>query len=404
MPDIYDLLIVGGGPGGLAAGVYGSRGRLKTAILEKGRPGGQAATTEELENYPGIFGLTGPAMMDQFAAHAQKFGTEIIRATVVDLDLKSDVKKITASDGAEYLAHSVVLAPGAEPRSMNIKGEHRLRGRGVSYCATCDADFFEELDIVVLGNGDTAIEEAMYLTKFAETVTIIVAQDEGVLACNKASAEKAFANPKIKWVWNSVVEEICGEELVESLSLKNIKTGEESSLEIHGVFVFVGTVPKTEFLKGHIALDDEGYIITNEAMETDVEGVFAAGDARAKYLRQVITAAADGAIAAVTAEKYLMEHEAFRTQVLEATKPVLLTFWAARVPESIPVVSVLEQYVTDNPEVALVKMGAYRDKKTADRYEVTQVPTVILFRGGKPVGRLEGGGITAEQVQNLLTN
>jgi len=402
MAEIYDLLIVGGGPGGLAAGVYGSRGRLKTAILEKGRPGGQAATTEELENYPGFFGeLTGPQIMDRLADHARHFGTEILRGNVTGLDLSGDVKKVTTNEGVEYLAHTVVLAPGAEPRSMNIKGEHRLRGKGVSYCATCDADFFQELDIVVLGNGDTAIEEAIYLTKFAETVTIVVAQDEGILACNKASAEKAFANPKLKWIWNSVVEEICGDELVESLAIKNIKTGEASSLEIHGVFVFVGTIPKTEFLKGYVALDEEGYILTNERMETDVEGVFAAGDARAKYLRQVITAAADGAIAAVSAEKYLVEHEAFRSQVLEATKPVLLVFWAARVPESVPVVSMLEQFVAEHPEVALVKMGAYRDKKTADRYGVTQVPTVILFRNGAPAGRLEGA-VTKEQVQALL--
>ena len=399
---IYDLLIVGGGPGGLAAGIYGSRARLKTAILEKGRPGGQAATTVEMENYPGFFeDVTGPGIMDQFAAHAQRFGTEIIKATIVDLDLTGAVKKVIAKDGTEYLAHSVIFAPGAEPRTLNIKGEHPLRGKGVSYCATCDADFFEELDLVVIGNGDAAIEEAMHLTKFAESVTIIVIHEEGILDCNRASAEKAFENPKIKWVWNSTIEEIHGEELVEAVSIKNIKTGEISSLEVNGVFFFVGTVPKTAFLKGHVALDEQGYILTDETMETSVEGVYAAGDARVKYLRQVITAAADGAIAAVAAEKYLAEHETFRTRVLEAEHPVLLAFWAPQIEASFEAVGLLEKIVAERGDVKLVKLDTYRNKKTADRYGITQTPSVLLFKKGAPQGKLEGE-ITEEQVLALL--
>lgn len=402
MAEVYDLLIVGGGPGGLAAGIYGSRARLKTAVLEKGRPGGQAATTEELENYPGFFGeTTGPAIMDQFAAHAKRFGTDIIRSVVENVDLKGDIKKVIAKDGTEYLGHSVILSPGAVPRSLNIKGEHKLRGKGVSYCATCDADFFEELDVVVIGNGDAAIEEAMYLTKFAESVTIIVIHDEGILDCNKASAEKAFANPKLKWVWNSTIEEIHGDELVESVSIKNIKSGEISNLEVNGVFFFVGTVPQTEFLQGHVDLNEQGYIITTEHMETNIEGVFAVGDARDTVLRQVITAAADGAIAAVAAEKYLAEHETFRSQVLEAQKPVLLAFWAPQVEASFAVVSLLEKVVAENPEIALVKLDTYRNQKTATRYNITETPSVLLFKAGQPVGRLEGT-ITEAQVLDLL--
>ena len=399
---IYDLLIVGGGPGGLAAGIYGSRARLKTAILEKGRPGGQASTTEEMENYPGFFeDVTGPGIMAQFAAHAQRFGTEIIKATVVDLDLTGPVKKVIAKDGTEYLAHSVIFAPGAEPRTLNIKGEHNLRGRGVSYCATCDADFFEELDVVVIGNGDAAIEEAMHLTKFAESVTIIVIHEEGILDCNRASAEKAFENPKLKWVWNSTIEEIHGDELVESVSIKNIKTGEISSLEVNGVFFFVGTVPKTEFLKGHVELDEQGYIITDETMETNVEGVYAVGDARVKYLRQVITAAADGAIAAVAAEKFLAENETFRTRVLEAEQPVLLAFWAPQIEESFQTVELLEKIAAARDDIKLVKLDTYRNKKTADRYGITQTPSVLLFKDGAPCGRLEGP-VTEAQVLELL--
>ncbi|MDD4171917.1 MAG: FAD-dependent oxidoreductase, partial [Syntrophomonas sp.] len=222
MSDIYDIIVIGGGPGGLSAGIYGSRSRLKTLILQKGRLGGQAATTQELENYPGFArGTTGPVLMQAMADHAESFGAEILRDEVVDLELDGDIKKVIAKSGKEYQSKIVILALGAEPRSLNIKGENKFRGKGVSYCATCDADFFEELDVVVVGNGDAAIEEAMYLTKFAETVTIIVIHDEGILDCNKVSAEKAFANPKIKWIWSSVLQEIKGEGLVESVVIKN---------------------------------------------------------------------------------------------------------------------------------------------------------------------------------------
>jgi len=309
MSEVYDILIVGAGPGGLTASIYGSRARLKTAVLEKGRPGGQAATTMEMENYPGFFKQTsGPGVMDEFLAHAQHFGTVLLKGQATELDLNNEVKSVTTKSGETYQARTVILSPGATPRTLGVKGEGPLRGKGVSYCATCDADFFEELDVVVVGNGDAAIEEAMYLTKFAESVTVIVIHDEGVLDCNKMSAEKAFSNPKIKWIWNSVLEEIQGEELVEGVLVKNIKTDAITKLDVNGVFVFIGSVPNTDFLQGKIALDKWGYILTNDKMETDIPGVYAVGDARVKVLRQVVTAAADGAIAAVTAERYLEGH------------------------------------------------------------------------------------------------
>ncbi len=392
MAEVYDILVVGGGPGGLAAGIYGSRARLKTAVIEKGRPGGQAGTTEELENYPGSFdGSTGPGLMQKFAAHAEHFGTSILKGTVSDVDFTGHIKKVITKDGQTYEAHSVILSPGAEPRSLNIKGEGKLRGKGVSYCATCDADFFEDLDVVVVGNGDAAIEEAMYLTRFANEVTVIVIHDEGILDCNKASAEKAFANPKLKWIWSSVLDEIKGDELVESVMIKNIKTGELSEKEVNGVFFFVGTVPKTDFLKGKVELDKQGYIIANDLMETNVPGVYGVGDARVKYLRQVVTAAADGAIAAVAAEKYLDEMENFREKVLDAEKPVLLAFWAPQVEESIEAIGVLENTLKDyEGKVELAKLDTYRNKKTSATYDVETIPTVILFDKGEVKGRVDG--------------
>ncbi|WP_148138046.1 thioredoxin-disulfide reductase [Candidatus Formimonas warabiya] len=403
MAEIYDILVVGGGPAGLAAGIYGSRSRLKTAILQKGKPGGQAATTQELENYPGFSrGTTGPALMEAMAEHAKSFGTEILREEVIDLELEEEIKIVKTKSGAEYRSKAVILAPGAEPRSLNIKGERVLRGKGVSYCATCDADFFEDLDVVVVGNGDAAVEEAMYLTKFAESVTIIVIHDEGVLDCNKASAEHAFANPKIKWVWNSVLEEIKGDGLVESVMIKNIKTGEISEMETNGVFFFVGTVPKTEILKGKVELSEQGYVITNDLMETSVPGVYAAGDARVKYLRQVITAASDGAVAAVAAEKYLAEEEGFKDQVLHAQEPVLVAFWAPQIEESIAAVSKLEKAVSELAgKVKLVKIDTYRNQRVAKRYGVTEIPTVVFFKNGEKVDAIKGSFSTEEVAEKI---
>ncbi|KRL67318.1 thioredoxin-disulfide reductase [Companilactobacillus versmoldensis] len=408
MSELYDLLIIGAGPGGLSAGIYGSRAKLKTAILDKNaEPGGQATTTEELENYPGFFnGSTGPGIMKKFAEHAKTFGTEFLRGTVDEVDFSGPVKKVHTQQGDTYESKVVILSPGANPRKINVKGEAELRGKGVSYCATCDADFFVDLDVVVVGNGDAAIEEAMYLTKFAATVTVIVIHEKGNLDCNKASAEKAMKNPKLKWVWNSTVEEIAGDELVEKVVLKNIDTGELSDLETNGVFVFIGTVPHTDFLKGKVDLDDRGYIITNDMMETNVPGVYGVGDARVKYLRQVVTAASDGAIASSAAEKYLSELETLQNDVLDVSKekPVLLAFWAPQIQESIDSIAAVDKVVEGkNDQVGLVKLDTYRAKKTATQYKVDQIPTVVLFKDDKDVGRISGAdNITPEAVEALL--
>ena len=405
MSEVYDIIVVGGGPAGLAAGIYGSRSRLKTVIIQKGRPGGQAATTEELENYPGFpRGTTGPGLMEAMANHAESFGTEIIKEEVVDLELDGEIKVARTKSGKEYKSKIIIFAPGAAPRTLNIKGEQELRGKGVSYCATCDADFFEELDVIVIGNGDAAVEEAMYLTKFAETVTIIVIHDEGILDCNKVSAEKAFANPKIKWVWNSVLQEIKGDGIVESVVLKNIKTGELSEMETNGVFFFVGTVPKTDLLKGKVEMNEQGYIIANDRMETSVPGVYAAGDARVKYLRQVITAASDGAIAAFAAEKYLAEEGGFKEQVLNAPKPVMVAFWAPQIEASIAAVSELEKIVEQlGGSVKLVKMDTYRNERVAKRYGVEEIPSVVLFNNGEVAAKVSGS-ISREVVMNKINS
>jgi thioredoxin reductase (NADPH) len=306
MQGLYDIIIIGGGPAGLSAGLYGARSRAKTLILEKGKWGGQAATTEELENYPGsIEQPTGPEITARMKRQVEEFGAETKAETVTKLELDGKIKRVI-TDSAEYQAKTVIIATGAKPRLLGCPGELELRGKGVSYCATCDADFFTDLRVVVVGGGDSAIQEAIYLTKFAEKVTVIHRRDE--LRAAKSIQERAFANPKIDFIWDSVVTEIKGDGIVESVVVKNVKTNEIKEVQTDGVFMFVGYDPVSDLVKGLVDMDEKGYIITDENMSTSVEGVFAAGDVRVKSLRQVVTAASDGAIAAVRAEHYISEN------------------------------------------------------------------------------------------------
>ena len=398
----YDVIIIGGGPGGLAAGIYAARAKLSTLIIEKSRVGGQAATTEEMENYPGFFqGTTGPQLTQAMYEHARYFGCQFCKDEVVDLELEGWEKVIVTKQG-RYTAKAVIIATGAEPRTLGVKGEAELKGKGVSYCATCDADFFEDLEVVVVGNGDAAIEEAIYLTRFAAKVTIVVIHDEGVLDATKIIQERAFANEKIHFVWNSVLEEIKGDGIVQAVAIKNLKTGAVTELATDGVFIFVGTVPRTEFLRGKLDLDERGYIPTTELMETSVDGVYAVGDVRQKFLRQVVTAAADGAIAAVAAEKYIHEEENFRKEVLEKTKPVALMFWSPFHKESLAAVPVVEEVAAANAaKLDLVKIDTYRNQRIARRYGVEEMPALLLVKGGEVAGAVTGP-MSRDSLEDLI--
>jgi len=388
---MYDVIIVGAGPAGLCAALYSSRSRLSTLVLEKAKPGGQASTTEWLENYPGFpEGVNGPELMELFAAQAREFGAEIVKDEVVSVSFSPERKAVRTAQGGEYEARTVIICPGAEPRTLGLPGERELRGKGVSYCATCDGDFFTDLDIVVIGNGDAAVEEGMYLTRFVESATIIVVHDEGVLDATAVIRDRAFRNSRIKWIWNSVVEEIRGDGIVESVIIRNIRTNERRELETDGVFIFVGTVPKTDFLRGAVEMDERGYIVTNDLMETSVDGVYCAGDARAKYLHQVITAAADGAIAAVAAEKYIHEEEGFREMVLEPASPVMVCFWSPASQESLDFMASVESLAEARAgALELVKIDVYRNRRIAGRYGIETVPTLAFFRSGKIVHKVE---------------
>ncbi|KJS82597.1 MAG: pyridine nucleotide-disulfide oxidoreductase [Peptococcaceae bacterium BICA1-8] len=377
----YDIAIVGGGPAGLTSGIYGARAKLKTIIFEKAIPGGQAFTTRELVNYPGFFGETsGPYISKKIQDHAIKFGAEFVKEEVIDININLDPKVITTNKGNEYHTKAVILAPGAEPRLLNVKGEKEFKGNGVSYCATCDAEFYEGQTVIVIGNGDAAIEEAIYLTKFADKVIIVVIHDEGVVDCNKYSAEKAFNNHKIDFVWNSILDEIKGNDEVSSVIIKNLKNDSLSEIKCEGVFIYIGSLPRTGFLKAQVEMDERGYIVTNEKMGTSVPGVFAVGDARNKYLRQVVTAVNDGAIAAVAAERYIFEEDEFKERILESPKQVIIAFWSPFIPESINRVALLEKVVsTTDGRFRLVKIDTSRNQRIASKFKILNVPAIYLL-------------------------
>ncbi|GAA4649416.1 FAD-dependent oxidoreductase [Kistimonas scapharcae] len=402
MSEVYDVIIIGGGAGGLSAGVYCARGKMKTLVLESSsNTGGQCAKTSELENYPGIVESTGPGLMNMFRAHCDKFGVEFQRAQVTGLALDSDGfhKRVTTRDGQTLMAKSVIIGTGANPRVLGIKGEREFTAKGVSYCATCDADFYEDLDIIVVGSGNTAVEESVFLTKFVNSVRMVVLHDEGVLDADRTAQEQAFANDKISFIWNSCVDEICGDELVNGVKIKNLKTGEITDEACDGVFMFVGTVPMTDFLKDTIELSKGGYIVVDDKQETSMPGVFAAGDVCDKFLRQVVTAAGDGAVAAVAADRYVQEEEHWSESVLDAEKDVLVAFWSPVDPKSLELMPHLEALAADKG-LRLVTMDTYKSRNIADRYEVSQIPTVIRFSQGEPASRLEAPA--ADQLEKLV--
>ena len=303
----YEVIIIGGGPAGLTAGLYTSRSRLHTLLMENGLLGGQMTTTEVIENYPGFpQGISGDELSRSMEEQAKRFGLEVISHEVVEVKLEGD-KKVVKTEESTYLCDTLIICTGTEWRKLGIPGEKEFTGKGVSYCATCDGAFFKDSQIVVVGGGDSALTEALYLTKFAKELTIIHRRD--ALRGTKIYQERVFANPKIKLLWNSVMQEIKGDSVVQSVLVKNVKTGEMSELKTEGVFLFIGLLPRTQFLHGLVNLDEAGYIITDKNCETSVKGIFAAGDCRKKMLRQVATAVGDGATAAFAAEKYLEDRK-----------------------------------------------------------------------------------------------
>ncbi|SHF85293.1 thioredoxin-disulfide reductase [Ornithinibacillus halophilus] len=302
---MYDVIIAGAGPAGMTAAVYASRANLDTLMIERGIPGGQMANTEEVENYPGYDHILGPDLSNKMFEHAKKFGAEYAYGDIKDVVDHGDYKTVVAGN-KEYNTRTVIITTGAEYKKLGIPGEDELGGRGVSYCAVCDGAFFKERELVVIGGGDSAVEEGVYLTRFAKKVTIVHRRDE--LRAQKILQQRAFDNEKVEFIWDTVAQKINGPEgKVSSVSLKNVKTGEQYDFPTDGVFIYIGMVPLSEPFKSLGITNEEGYIETNEQMETKIPGVYAAGDIRDKTLRQIVTATGDGSIAAEAAQAYIEE-------------------------------------------------------------------------------------------------
>ncbi|MFC1984271.1 thioredoxin-disulfide reductase [Chloroflexota bacterium] len=305
MNEKYDVVIIGGGPAGLTAGLYTSRDQLNSLLIEKGLVGGQIANAEQVENYPGFpEGINGFELGQLMHQQATKYELKTLVAEVTGIELKEGQKVIRTTEG-DFIARAVIIAGGSERQKLGVPGEEEFTGKGVSYCATCDAAFFREKPVAVAGGGNVAITEALHLTKFASRVTVIHRRDQ--LRASHITQEKAFSQPKIEFRWNSVVERIEGGDFVQRIRLRQVKTEEESVLEVTGIFISIGLKPNTDYLKGILPLDVTGHIITNEKMETKIPGIFAAGDIRYNSARQAITAAGDGTTAAIYTEKFISE-------------------------------------------------------------------------------------------------
>ena len=303
----YDVLIIGGGPAGLTAGIYAGRGNLKTAIIEKGQPGGQIAQTEEVENYPGFPDvIPGPELAQRMVQQAEKFGAAFLYDEVQSLKRIAHGFEVKGYDKT-YTANAVIIATGANPKRLDVPGEEKFYGRGVSTCATCDGFFYRGKNVIVVGGGDAAVEEGTFLTKFADSVTIVHRRD--TLRANKVAQERAFKNPKMRFVWNTVVEEVLGDDLVSGVRVKNVLTGEEGVMNTDGVFIYVGHEPNTKFLEGSVELNGHGYVAVRDEIYTSVEGLFSAGDVSDEIYRQLSTSVGAGTKAAMRAEKYLADLE-----------------------------------------------------------------------------------------------
>ncbi len=387
----YDVVIIGGGSAGLTAAIYCGRARLKTLVIEKALVGGLATYTNEIENYPGFpEGSTGLGLMDLFHKQAKKFGVKFKLTDVRAVQLEGETK-IVETFRTNYECKSVIIASGGKPRLTGAPGEDKfLYDKGISFCATCDAAANTDKTVMVIGSGDAAIEEGMFLTKFASKVIVSVMHEEGKMDCNEIAKEEALANPKMEFIWNTVVAEYRGDdEHLRSVALRDVRTNEIIDVPVDTCFLFIGYVPNTEIFKDIIDMSGAGYIYTNEKMETNKPGVFAAGDVREKWLKQVATAVGDGAIAGYAAEKYLAESEIFENQIMDESIPGIVYIWNAVEPASRDLLPVIEQFEQDHADsVKVTKVDIYKSAGIATRLGITTVPSVAFIKDGKISGIL----------------
>lgn len=400
----YDVVIIGGGAAGLTAGIYCGRARLKTLLIEKSLVGGLATYTNEIENYPGFpDGATGTDLMNLFQKQAKRFGVTFKLTDVKGVHLEGETK-VVETFRTDYHAKVVIVASGGKPRLTGAKGEDAyLYDKGISFCATCDAAANTGKTVLVVGSGDAAIEEGMFLTKFADKVIVSVMHDTGVMDCNEIAKNQALSNPKMEFLWNTMVEEFRGGERLNSVALRNVKTGEITDVTVDSCFLFIGYLPNTEIFKGQLDMNRAGYLLVNERMETNLPGVFGAGDVCDKFLKQVATAVGDGAIAGYSAERYIAESEIVERQILCDGKPKAVYIWNAVQPECralLPVFEQLEQECADCLDV--VRVDVYKSKGIARRLEVCEAPCTVIVKDGKVEQRISGCGITKECILEAI--
>lgn len=383
--ETYDVIIIGGGPAGLSAAIYSGRAERQTLLIEKGNFGGRVNDTLEIRNYPGTISDSGSHLMETFREHAQSYALNSFkRTTVTGIDRKEDGSFLVHTKRkGDFSCNSVILDMGTRPRVLGIPNEVELRGHGVAYCATCDAEFFKDQVVYVLGAGDQAIEESGYLSRFAKSVTVIVLHEEGHLDCNEIAAEEAFKNPKINFVWNTTLQAIKGGDKVEGLELKNIVSGQVREVEADGIFFFVGMVPQTEFVKDLVDCDAKGYILTNEMMETSIPGIYAVGDCTRTYLRQIVTAAADGAIAATASERYVTERRQLGDILRADSGKVAFLFYNPYESAQIDQVSSLEKKLCK--EYKVYRQDITRQALLFKLLHMEQTVSAAMFEGGKLV-------------------
>jgi thioredoxin reductase (NADPH) len=399
----YDVVIIGGGAAGLTAGIYCGRARLKTLLIEKSLVGGLATYTNEIENYPGFpEGSSGIGLMELFHKQAKKFDVKFKGTDVQGVKLKGETK-IVETFRTNYEAKVVLVTSGGKPRLTKAKGEELfLFDKGISFCATCDAAANTGKTVMVIGSGDAAIEEGMFLAKFADKVIVSVMHDEGKMDCNEIAKEQALANPKMEFIWNTLPAEFVGGERLETVVLKNSKTNSLMNFKVDSCFLFIGYIPNTEIFKDEIILSKQGYVITNELMETNIPGVFSAGDVRDKAFRQVATAVGDGAIAGWAAEKYIAETEIFEDQIMGGDLPSIVFVWNAVIPscrDLLPIVEAFEEKYIG--KVKVTKVDIYKSKGLADRLGIVEIPAIVYIKNKKIESSLMHD-ITLERIESLL--
>lgn len=396
----YDVVVIGGGAAGMTAAIYAGRARLKTIMIEKSLPGGLATYTNEIENYPGFpEGNSGLGLMQLFERQAKKFNVKVKLADVQGVDLEGETK-VVRTFRTDYHAKAVVIATGGKPRLTGAKGEEKfLYDKGISFCATCDAAYYTGKEVMVIGSGDAAIEEAIFLTKFASKVYISVIHDEGIMDANKVAQEQARQNEKLHFIWNTMVDEFTGDERLDTVILKNVKTGVRIPVKVDGCFLFIGYLPNTELFRGIIKMNERGYIITNEQMETNIPGVFAAGDVRDKVLRQVATAVGDGAVAGFMAERYIAESEYFDREFRQVKGPQLVFCYDPTEARCREMMTAVESILQKHPEVKLSKIDVYKGKSMALRLGLQGDACLVLMQDGQVTEVLDLDNLTPELIE-----